>query len=299
MSFQRRHIQILSAPSILGLRHSGVELLAQSLLQAGLAEQLNDQLPVIHVPTLNDRYNPKRDPVTQCLNPGTLREFSLQLGAAVDETVQRNRFVLVLGGDCSILLGILSALQPYGPNGLIFIDAHADFYSPETSVTGEAADMDLALVTGHGPSILTDINGREPYIQEKNVIHIGQRDEEETILYGSPDIRETAIRRFPLQTIREQGMTAVTTQVLGQIDASPLKNYWIHFDMDVLSDELNPAVDYRLPGGLRFDEVEHLLRQLLLTGKITGMSITVFNPQLDEHGLIAAAITESLGRAFP
>ena len=299
MSFQRRHIQVLSAPSILGLRPSGVELLAQSLLQAGLAEQLNDTLPVIHVPTLNDRYNPKRDPVTRCLNPGTLREFSLQLGAVVHKTVKRNRFALVLGGDCSILLGILSALQPYGPNGLIFIDAHADFYSPATSVTGEAADMDLALVTGHGPTLLTDINGRKPYIAEKNVIHVGQRDEEETALYGAPDIRATAVRCFPLKTIREDGIAAVTMQVLQQVDTAPIRNYWIHFDTDVLSDELNPAVDYRLPGGLRFDEVEHLLRRLLLTGKISGMSVTVFNPQLDEHGLIAAAITESLGRAFP
>ncbi len=299
MPFQRRHIQIISAPSILGLRPSGVELLAQSLLQAGLAEQLNPALPVIAVPTLNDRYDPKRDAATGCLNPGLLQEFSLQLGQVIDDVVRKHRFALVLGGDCSILLGILSAMPPEEPTGLIFIDAHADFYSTDTSVSGETADMDLALVTGHGPAILTDINGRRPYVQEKHVIHIGQRDQEETELYGSPDIRATAIRCFPLETIRQQGITAVATQVLEHMQALPLNQYWIHFDADVLADELNPAVDYRLPGGLRFDETEHLLRQLLQSGKIAGMSVTVFNPQLDEHGLIATAITESFGRAFP
>ena len=73
---------------------------------------------------------------------------------------------------------------------------------------------------------------------------------------------------------------------------------WIRFDTDVLSDKINPAVDYRLPGGLPFDHVEYLIKNLLLTGRMAGISVTIFNPELDEDGQISKSITESIARAF-
>ena len=74
--------------------------------------------------------------------------------------------------------------------------------------------------------------------------------------------------------------------------------YWIHFDTDVLNDDINPAVDYRIPGGLQFEEAEYFVSNFLQKVNIIGMSVTIYNASLDKTGSIAAKITASLGRMF-
>ncbi len=292
------NIEIISAPSILGLRPAGVQDLAKSLLAAGLEAGLQVRHPVRHVDTLNEFYSDRRDPQTNCLNPELIREFSLNLGEAVTEAVNEGHFPLILGGDCSILIGIMPALKLKGSYGLIFVDAHADFYEPERSTTGEVADMDLAIVTGRGPSVLTNINNLQPYVKDGHVIHIGQRDIEETIKYGSRDIRKSGITCFSLNDIEEQGIEKITAAALRYAQGLGVESFWIHFDTDVLADEINPAVEYRLPGGLSFSQVEHLMRKLLTSVNIAGMSVTIFNPRLDSDGSIARNIVESIGYMF-
>lgn len=291
-------IQLISAPSNLGLQSNGVELLGKSLLDAGLVEKLGSKHPLIDVPPLNHLRDNKRSADTNCLNAIPVRDFSLILGTNISETITEKQFAFVLGGDCSILIGIMQALKPMGDYGLIFLDAHADFYEPEKSTTGEIADMDLAIVTGRGPELLTNIDDLRPYVLDKNVIHIGQRDWEETKKYGSQDIRETNINCISLDTLERTGMNHVLGKALHQIDRSTVEGFWIHFDTDVLSDDINPAVDYRLPGGLSFEQVEYLIRNLLLTGAMIGISVTIFNSTLDKDGHIAKNIADSLGRAF-
>lgn len=291
-------IEIISAPSILGLKPTGVEDLAENLLVSGLAENLRSKHPVNHVPTFNTLYSHQRDPETNCLNTKPVRDFSLRLGKVISDTLNRRRLAFVLGGDCSILLGVMSALKAKGNYGLIFLDAHADFYEPEKSITGEVADMDLAIITGRGPGILTNMNGLQPYVKDKNVIHIGQRDWEETKKYRSQDIRETAVKCFGMVDIKKKGWNATLSEVLQHVNRLEVEGFWIHFDTDVLSDEINPAVDYRLPGGLLFDQVEQLMRSLLFTGRMTGITVTIFNPRLDQRGSISKNIVESIGRAF-
>jgi arginase len=290
-------IEILAAPSILGLTPSGVQGLAASLLNAGLASSLGVTHPVVTVPTLNALYSDQRDPDTHCPNAPLIRQFSADLGKVLTRTVQHHRFALVLGGDCSVLTGIMPALKQAGNYGLVFLDAHADFYSPERSTTGEVADMDLAIVTGRGPELLTNMHNLRPYVPDEQVVHIGQRDWEETRQYGSPDIRDTPIRCFGIEVIEQKGIAAVTVEVVQYIDALRVDGYWIHFDTDVLSDTINPAVDYRLPGGLGFEQAAYM-HHLLLTGRIAGMSVTIYNPALDKKGSIAQGIVQCLRQAF-
>ncbi|RPD42792.1 arginase family protein [Chitinophaga barathri] len=290
--------EILLAPSILGLSPAGTQLLGETLLKAGLAERLGITLPVVEVPTLNHLYSRERDPATHCLNVLALQDFSATLRQAVTRCLDQQHFPLVLGGDCSILLGIMSSLKKRGRYGLVFMDAHADFYEPEKSTTGEEADMDLALVTGRGPEELTDMEQLGPYVQDELVIHLGQRDQEETIRYGSQEIRDTAITCISFNEIQQRGIEDVTAGVLEQLNGTDAAGYWLHYDADVLSDDINPAVDYRLPGGLSFAEAEHIISRLLPSGRIAGISITVFNPALDKDRHIGRDITDSLARAF-
>lgn len=292
---KNRDINIISAPSILGLQSNGVELLGKTLLDNGLAEKIGSTFPVINIPALNDQRSSERDPVTHCLNPVMAHEFSMTLGNII---AKKNQFTLVLGGDCSILIGIMYGLKRKGNHGLIFIDAHADFYEPEKSNTGELADMDLAIVTGRGPEILTNIGHMKPYVTDERVVHIGQRDWEETKKFGSQDIRETSIKCFSFEEIEMKGTIASSNEILKHISSIDAEGFWIHFDTDVLSDEINPAVDYRIPGGLSFEQTEIFIRNLLQTGRISGMSVTIYNPLLDERGKIGTNITDSIGRMF-
>ncbi|MFC4873192.1 arginase family protein [Negadavirga shengliensis] len=298
MELINEDIQIISAPSILGLKPTGVEALGDSLLASGLYETLKTQNTVIRLETLNTQYSEKREPRSNLLNALAIKNFSMSLDEVVVNSIDKNNFPFVLGGDCSILIGITSALKAKGNYGLIFLDAHADFYEPEKSITGEVADMDLAIVTGRGPGILTNIHNLQPYIKDENVVHVGQRDWEETRKYGSQDIRETPIKCFSLAEIKRKGINTTTEEILQHINKAEVEGFWIHFDTDVLSDEINPAVDYRLPDGLRFEQVEYLIRSLLKTERMIGISVTIFNPRLDKTGNVSKNITESLGKAF-
>ncbi|WP_207515871.1 arginase family protein [Longitalea luteola] len=298
MSVKRNDIEIIAAPSILGLTLSGVQDLADSLLAAGLAQRLQVRHPVRHVETLNALYNEVRDTATHCLNPQLIRDFSITLGNVIISVIKEGRFPMVLGGDCSILIGIMSALKRSGSYGLIFLDAHADFYEPERSSTGEVADMDLAIVTGRGPAILTNIDDLQPYVKDENVVHLGQRDIEETVKFGSRDIRKSNIRCFSMVEINDRGIEQVMAEALPYILELSVESCWIHFDTDVLADEINPAVDYRLPGGLSFAQVEYVLRNIFQAVSIAGISVTCFNPRLAPDKSIARNIVESIGSVF-
>ncbi len=152
---------VLEAPSILGLRPTGVECLPEALLQAGLLERLRARHAGRVVP--ETPYDAARDPATLTLNANGIASYSLALADAVGGVLDRGEFPVVLGGDCSILLGNLLALKRRGRFGLLFIDGHADFYNPEANPNGEAASMDLALATGRGPDVVTNIEGRRPW----------------------------------------------------------------------------------------------------------------------------------------
>jgi arginase len=286
-------VQIISAPSILGLTPSGVELLPDSLLAHGLKEKLNSESPVFEVRTFNEAYDSRR-PGNGMLNEKKLEEFSREMFNAILKSLQQKKFPLVLGGDCSVIIGVMAALKSQGNYGLIFLDAHADFYLPEQSTTGEAADMDLAIVTGRGPNSLVNINGLKPYVRDEHVFHIGQRDMEEAERDGSQSIQSTMINCFEYEVFTKKRISEITDEILLKAKVLNPKGYWIHFDTDVLSDDLNPAVDYRLQGGLSFEQVEQLVQTFRKTLNIIGMTVTIYNPKLDVDGTIGERITECI-----
>ena len=140
---------VIDAPSILGLKPNGVEHLPEALKAAGLLAGLHaEEAGRVEPPP----YNPRRDPKTQILNPDALRTYAVRLAAAVADVLRQGKFPLVLGGDCSNIIGIMLALRRAGRYGLCFVDGHADFYQPEAEPNGEVASMDLAIVSGRGPA---------------------------------------------------------------------------------------------------------------------------------------------------
>jgi arginase len=282
---------IIDAPSILGLRRTGVEYLPEALKAAGLMKRSNANYAgrVSPLP-----YNSERDKVTLLLNPNSIKTFSLQLADQVSSVIRSKKYPIVLGGDCSILIGNLLALRRLGRYGLFFIDGHADFYQPEASLTGEVADMDLAIVSGRGPDVLTNIDGLKPLVRDQDIILFGYRDREQAASFGSQDVRNTDIYSFDLTYVKELGITTAASDALKKLLHDELCGFWIHIDTDVLDDSIMPAVDYRLNGGLSFYELSELLKIVVASGRSVGMDITIFNPNLDPDGSIARRFVSSV-----
>jgi arginase len=281
---------IIEAPSTLGLRPTGVELLPEALLRAGLAERLNARHAGRVDPPPHDA---SRDRETMMLNPTGIRDYSIELADAVGSVLDRGEFPVVLGGDCSILLGNLLALKRRGRHGLLFMDGHADFYQPEAEPTGEAASMDLALATGRGPEIVTDLEGRRPLMRDEDAVLFGQRDAEMAEQYGSQPVPER-LRTIDLVEIQRVGAGAAATVGVAHLTRDELAGFWLHLDADVLDDAIMPAVDYRMPDGLAWDELTTVLRTAVASGRAIGIEVTIFNPRLDQSGQIAEALTRTL-----
>ena len=282
---------IIDAPSILGLRPTGVELLPEALKAAGIIEGLNADYTGL-VSSLP--YNKERDKTTLLLNPDSIRTFSLQLADIVSSVLRRGQFPIVLGGDCSILLGNLLALRRIGRYGLFFIDGHADFYQPDASLTGEVADMDLAIASGRGPDVLTNIDGLKPLVRDEDVVLFGYRDTEQAVNYGSQDVRKTKMHTFDFAYVSKSGIMGSAPQAIKLLLKDRLDGFWIHLDADVLDNSIMPAVDYRLDGGLSFSELSELLKIIITSGRAVGIDITIFNPNLDLDGSIARNFVSSI-----
>jgi arginase len=282
---------IIEAPSILGLFRGGVEHLPEALLDAGLADGLEAQHAGRVVPPPHD---PVRDAATGVLNPAGIRDYAYQLADVTGAVLDRGEVPIVLGGDCSILLGPLLALKRRGRYGLLFIDGHADFYQPEAEPNGEVASMDLAFATGRGPSLLVNLDRRAPLVRDDDVVQFGRRDAQEAESAGSQRIEETAITVIDMPAIRQRGAAAAMHDALERLCRPALYGFWLHLDWDAIDDAVMPAVDYRLPDGLTWTELETAIRAASASGDLVGLEVTIFNPLLDHDGAIARALVRCL-----
>ncbi|MFE0759264.1 arginase family protein [Inquilinus sp. NPDC058860] len=137
------------------------------LLALGLAERIRARRAGrLSVPPKD----PTPDPETGTLNAKAIAAWSPRLADAVEEVLDAGEFPVVLGGDCTILLGSMLALRRRGRYGLFFVDGNADFFQPEAEPNGEGASMDLAFVTGYGPALLTDLEGRSPLVRGEDAV---------------------------------------------------------------------------------------------------------------------------------
>jgi len=280
---------------VLGLFPGGVEQLPRALLDAGLAEAVEAR----HAGRVSPPpYDSRRDPATGLLKPVALRDYARELADATAAVLDAGDVPIVLGGDCSILLGTLLALRRRGRFGLLFVDGHADFYQPEAEPNGEAASMDLALATGRGPDIVADLEGRRPLVLDEDVVHFARRDAEEAAKAGSQRIEDTEITVIDLLDVRRRGVQRAAQDAIEGLLRPDLEGFWVHLDCDVLDDAVMPAVDYRLPGGLSWGDLETVLQVAVDSGRAVGLEVTIFNPALDRDGSIARELVGCLARSI-
>jgi arginase len=235
------------------------------------------------------------DRVSGLNNSAALVAYGEQLSDVVGQVLDRGSFPLVLGGDCSITFGPLLALARRGASGYLFLDGHADFAHPSTEPSGEAASMDLALATGRGPSSFGPIGGYRRLVADTDIAVLGYRAEHDgTDRCLDEHINDTAITAINLEHSRRRGWNHAVAVALGVVDRPTLDGFWIHIDADVLDDAVMPAVDYRTPGGLTWDELTGVVRTAIATGRVRGLDFTIFNPRLDHDGIITARVVDFL-----
>ncbi|RUY52907.1 arginase family protein [Mesorhizobium sp. M7A.F.Ca.CA.001.12.1.1] len=293
------HYAILEAPSTLGLATDGVERLPGRLLDLGLAERIQARRAGrLAVPAKD----PTPDSETGTLNARAIAQWSPKLADAVEAVLDAGGFPVVLGGDCTIVLGSALAFRRRGRYGLLFIDGNADFFQPEAEPNGEGASMDLAFVTGYGPSLLTDIEGRGPLVRPEDAVAFAYRDHKDQEEYGSQPLPEE-LKVLDLPAARATGIEAAAREAVDHLTRAELDGFFIHLDADCLDDVIMPAVDFRVPGGLSWDELTAALRLALASGKAGGLEITICNPRLDEDGSagrgLADVLAAALGTAAP
>jgi arginase len=281
---------ILEAPATYGLLSSGVEQLPGALLGNGLAWRLGASRAGRVEPGPRSLV---RDPRTGVLNAPSIACYTRALADAVERLLKSGDFPIVLGGDCSIVLGPALALRRRGRYGLLFIDGQADFFQPDADPHGEAASMDLALLTGHGPALLTVFDGLAPLVNQTDAVAFGWRDHEDQARYGSQPLPGD-LRSFDLPTIRRRGLRAAARAAIGHLTRPGLDGFWIHVDADCLDDAVMPAVDYRIKGGLSPDELETLIGMALDSGRAVGFEVTVYNPALDDSGRAGRVLADTL-----
>ncbi|MEV1286799.1 arginase family protein [Micromonospora sp. NPDC049679] len=293
-----RRIAVLDAPSNLGLRPP-TETSVPGCAKAPGALRDHALLARLGARDAGCLTPPRYDPADWRPGDGvcharSIAHYSVALAERIGEIIDAGEFPVVLGGDCSILLGSGLAMHRLGEAvgghvGLVFVDGHSDFRHPgNASYVGAAAGEDLALVTGRGQADLAAIEGRRPYFRDIDVVVLGLRAQDEYRL----DLKAAGIVNRPVPALRAEG--AARTAQWARDQLADCAGFWVHVDVDVLDPAVMPAVDAPDPGGIAFGELELLLAGLVDTPHCLGVEITVFDPDYDPDGAYASEIVSTV-----
>lgn len=268
-------------------KYRGMAEAVRTLRAAGILEQLRSvdshllDLGDVDCPSIKSDTGPRNIHNMEQFLDGT-NKVKVKLSRGVDAS----KLIFLLGGECAFVVGSLAALKTVhkGRPGMVWIDAHGDFNTPETTPSGFIGGMPLALACGRGPKLSPEIEASRPLLNEKQVVHIGSR----SLDPGEKDALLSGVKVFTAKDVEEKGARAVAHEtahrLMGSCD-------WIvaHLDVDVLDPSVMPAVNFPEPGGLTGDDVLSVFTALHRTGKLKAIDLTAYNPSKD---------VENTGRSF-
>lgn len=291
----KREINIFEFPFNLGLTKKdheiepGVKKLPDWLRKFGFHDHLDPKnIFRLEAP----EYAMDFDKETQVKNPDQIIEYAQKQSELILNNSEKNNFNIMLGGDCSILIGTAVALKKLGNFGLFYLDGHTDFIPPQLSPSGGVAGMDLAIVAGMGHERLTNIEGLKPYFSEENIFCVGnaEMDDQEYV----DQVINSDVNYYDLENLRKNGFRKTSEDFLKMVQEKDLDGFFIHFDVDVLKDEIMPAVDSRMEDGIDYNDLKEILIPLIENTKCFGIEITILDPDYDKEGLYTKAFIENL-----
>jgi arginase len=282
---RQSHIAIIGAPLDLGQDRRGVDMGPSALRVANLNKritqlgyQVEDQgnIPVAHREASNEgpahaRYLPQ------------IAETCRRLGLAVEKAASQGKVPLVLGGDHSVAIGTVAGVsrsfrKKKQPVGLIWIDAHADMNTPDSSPSGNVHGMPLACCVGIGPKELTHLFGYAPKVAPRNVALVGVRDIDQL---EAPHVRNSGVRAFTMRDIDERGLRAVMEEAI-EIASNGTAGFHLSLDMDYVDPRDAPGVGTPVRGGGTYREAHLAMEMICDSGKMLSMEVVEVNPVIDE-----------------
>jgi len=288
-------IAIIGAPLDLGQGRRGVDMGPSAIRVANLNKRLSAL--GYHVDDLGNV------PVDQpeSLPEGPARAKYLpqiavtckRLAAIVDRALTKKAVPLVLGGDHSVAVGTVAGVSRHFRRkkqeiGLIWVDAHADMNTPETSPSGNVHGMPLACCIGLGPKELTDIFGYSPKVAPENVALVGIRsvDEDER-----DNVQRSGVHAFTMRDIDERGMRSVIEESI-RIAGSGTAGFHVSLDMDAVDPREAPGVGTPVRGGITYREAHLAMEIMCDSSRMTSMEVVEVNPVIDEANRTAALAVE-------
>jgi arginase len=222
-----------------------------------------------------------------------ITETCTRLAESVESSADQGKFPIVLGGDHSIAVGTVSGMAQHlhkkGKKlGLIWIDAHADMNTPESSPSGNIHGMPLACLTGNGPKELTQIYGRSPAVDPANVVLIGLRsvDNEERLI-----VKKTGVKTFTMREIDERGLRSVMEESI-RIATDGTAGFHLSFDMDSVDPQEAPGVGTPVKGGMTYREAHLAMETICDSDALLSMEVVEVNPVIDEQNRTAILAVE-------
>ena len=202
---------------------------------------------------------------------------------------------VVIGGDCSILVGVALALRKAGNYALFYLDGYTDFMDVRLSETGGMGGIAAYFATGNGYDGISNIDGHSPYINEENLWCVGNREYDDEY---ENQIRGSSATYISLSKLRIAGIERCASAFLKMIENKNLDGFFLHIDVDVLNDNIMPCVDSRNPDGLYYPEFNKLCGMLFSSEKFAGVEITILDPDLDTGAVFTNLFIENFTRTF-
>jgi len=290
-------IDIIGVPIDLGADRRGVDMGPSAIRYAHLHQKLeelgytlddigNIEVPIQETCQITD---PKLKYI-DCILP-----MARRVAGSVATSIQGGRFPLVLGGDHSLSVGSIRGAAKHRRLGIIWVDAHADFNTAETTPSGNIHGMPLAVLCGLGdPRLVSLWDETHPVLDPKRVAVIGARDLDPG---EKRNLREAGIMVQSTEQIDRVGMLAVLEKVIEQVSRD-VDGIYLSFDMDALDPRHAPGVGTPVPGGLTFREAHLVCEVVAETGKLIGMELVEVNPILDLQNQTAILAVEFIRSAL-
>ncbi len=282
---RQSHIAILGAPLDLGQGRRGVDMGPSAMRVANLNGRVASLGYVVedlgNVPVDQAEASPEGDVRAKYL-PQIAASCS-RLAVLVGQTLSRGSVPLVLGGDHSVAVGTVSGVSQFyrGQDrkiGLIWLDAHADMNTPETSPSGNVHGMPLACLVGLGPPDLTHLFGYCPKVEPRNTVIVGLRDVDKT---EKPQVRESGVHAFTMRDIDERGLRSVMDDAI-RFASDGAAGFHLSLDMDFVDPSDAPGVGTPVRGGVTYREAHLAMEMICDSGLMTSLEVVEVNPVIDE-----------------
>ena len=287
-----RDIAIIGVPVDLGAGRRGVDMGPSAIRYAGLKERIEElghrvrDLGNVAVPLAEQFAPPVPGEKLRYLEP--LLSVNMALARRVTAVVAEGAFPLVLGGDHSMAIGSISGLA-YGRRiGVIWLDAHGDFNTPETTPSGNIHGMSIAALTGRGHPALTSLLAPGPVLRDGDVALVGIRSLDRLEVEA---LRASGIHIFTMHDVDRRGLAAVMEEAIERVSAGT-DGFHVSFDLDALDPSEAPGVGTPVLGGIFYREAHLAMEMVADSGRLIGLDLTEVNPILDTHNVTASLAVE-------